>query len=509
MTSEERSSRVPFNSFEYFQKALIKPTGFREYDVRWLLGEEINMNGMLRLGQAFGTFHLRPSKGRPRLDTAVVGHDFREYSQNVKNAFVIGLLSTGMNVIDIGLTVTPGLYFAQYHLDIHAGAMITASHNENGWTGIKLAHGLSKTFEPPEIEEFRAIVEKGDFAKGSGRYDTAGTNDAYIDDLAGSAKLGRKLKTVIATGNGTAGLFTPEVFRRIGCEVIEVHTEADWTFPNFNPNPENMKFLESIGEAVRTHRADCGIGLDGDGDRLGVVDDRGELIFSDKVGVLIARFLIPKVLERKGKPVFVADVKSTSLFEKLLVPMGAEIHWEKTGHSYIKAAVRNHKATAGMERSGHMFFNQPFGRGYDDGTLAGLRFVEMVASQPKRVSELLYGLPRSYQSPNMQPRCADEVKRDVVARIQKAYEAIQAEKMPLAGRRITKVITINGIRAHFDDDSWFLVRASSNTPTLVVLGESYTTRRRLYDMMEEVIGRLRAMPEIGEFDQTMPEYKGE
>jgi len=506
MKKDEVLSEVEFNSFDYFIKTLIKPTGFREYDVRWKIGEELNYNGIMRLGKAFGTFHLRPGVNRDPQDIAVVGHDFRKYSQNVKNAFVIGVLSTGMNVIDIGLTVTPGLYFAQYHLNHAAGAMITASHNENGWTGIKLAHGLSKTFEPPEILEFRSIVESGDFVEGSGAYKQASTNQAYIEDLASCATLSRKLKVVIATGNGTSGMFTPEAFRKLGCEVIEVNTDADWDFPNFNPNPENIEFLKSIGEAVRQHKADVGIGLDGDGDRLGIVDDNGELIFSDKVGVLIARNLIPEVVERGETPLFVADVKSTSLFEKLLVPMGAKIHWEKTGHSYIKAAVRNNKATAGMERSGHMFFNKPYGRGYDDGTLAGIRFVEMLAGQEKTVSQLLAELPQSYQSPNMQPYSPDEKKRDVVARIQKEYEELFEKGETVAGRKITRVITINGARVHFDDDSWMLVRASSNTPTLVVLGESYTTKRRLYDMMEEVIERLKKIPDVGEFDQTMPAF---
>ena len=314
---------------------------------------------------------------------------------------------------------------------------------------------------------------------------------------------------VINTGNGTAGLFAPEVFRRAGFEVIEVHTDLDGTFPHYNPNPENIKFLQSIGEAVRKAGADLGVGIDGDGDRLGIVDDRGEEVFSDKVGLLLARHLIPQAKKDGREPTFVIDVKSTYLFEKMVAPLGAKVIWEKTGHSYIKAAVRREKATAGFERSGHMFFSKPWGRGYDDGILAGLLFAAMLSEGEKSLSGLLGELPRSYQTPNMQPHVDDTVKYDVVARMQARYEEDYKSGKKPAGVGIDRLMTINGVRVQFDDDSWCLVRASSNTPTLVVLGESFSTRKRLYEMMDEVFARLKTFPEVGEFDQMMPDYPGE
>ncbi|MFC1683095.1 phosphomannomutase/phosphoglucomutase [Candidatus Zixiibacteriota bacterium] len=502
------------SSADFFDKPLIKSTGFREYDVRWRLTEtdtlELNYTGLTVLGQAFGTWLFEHLDGFEKDPQVVVGHDFRSYSQNVKNAFALGLMATGAQVVDAGLLLSPTLYFAQHHLGIPAGAMITASHNENGWTGVKLSHGLSKTFEPAQVKQFRAIVEGGEFREGDGRYQTVrNIREKYIEDLVGGVRIKRPLKVVINTGNGTSGLITPEAFRQAGFEVVEVHTEMDWNFPHYNPNPEHIKFLKSIGRAVREAGADLGVGVDGDGDRLGIVDDRGQEVFSDKVGLLLARHLIPQVMESGGEPKFVIDVKSTYLFEKMVKPLGAEIIWEKTGHSYIKAAVRNNSATAGFERSGHMFFSKPWGRGYDDATLAGLIFAGMLSEQNKPLSEILAELPRSYQSPNMQPHADDTVKYDVVAKLQNQYEKEFESGGQLVGTTIDRLITINGIRVQFTDDSWFLVRASSNTPTLVVLGESFSSRKRLYDMMGEVFTRLKNFPEVGEFDQEMPAYKGE
>lgn len=505
---------ISANSADFFDKPLIKPTGFREYDVRWRIEgtdePELNYSGLVVLGKAFGTWLFEHLTGFGYNPQVVVGHDFRSYSQNVKNAFCLGLLSTGAHVVDAGLLLSPALYFAQHHLNIPAGAMITASHNENGWTGIKLAQGLSMTFEPKEVKQFRAIVDGGQFQDGAGRYRTvSGIREHYIQDLVGRIKAQRPLKVVIDTGNGTAGLFAPEAFRRAGFEVVEVHTALDWNFPHYNPNPEHIQFLRSIGQAVQQAGADLGVGVDGDGDRLGIVDDRGEEVFSDKVGLLLDRYLIPQVVDKGGTPKFVIDVKSTYLFEKIVKPLGAEVIWEKTGHSYIKAAVRNNQATAGFERSGHMFFSQPWGRGYDDATLSGLIFAAMLSQQDKPLSQILSELPRTYQSPNMQPHTDDQVKYEVVAKLQAQYEEEFKRGRKLAGVAIEKLITINGIRVQFVDHSWFLVRASSNTPTLVVLGESLSTRKRLYEMMDEVFARLKKFPQVGEFDQLMPPYPGE
>jgi phosphomannomutase/phosphoglucomutase len=488
---------IPMMSEEYIQEPLIKETGFREYDLRWLVGKEFNEQGSTLLGRAFGTM-IQSEYG---LKDVVLGQDYREYSSRIKNAFMLGVVSTGMNIHDIGLSISPQLYFAQYHLNMKAGAMITASHNDNGWSGFKLAYDFSRTFGPEHIQMLKKIVYREDFLSGSGTYQQVPEMRAhYIQDLEKYVNKKKPLKLVVCTGNGSAGLYTPETLRRAGHEVIEHLTELNWDFPNFNPNPENIKFLESIGRRVVEEKADLGIGIDGDGDRLGVVDSSGEEIFSDKVGLLIAIHLSKTQMNAK----FVIDVKSTALFNKIIVDkgMGEVIHW-KTGHSYIKEKVLDEQATAGFERSGHFFFNQPLGRGYDDANLSALMLCNFLSYQDIPISEILGGLPKTYQSPNMQPRCADTEKYKVVERVQDAYKELFESNTPVNGLKINDVMTVNGVRVRFEDESWFLVRASSNVPALVVLGETFTSQERLAQMMKEVVDRLKTYPEIGEFDQLM------
>lgn len=482
---------------DYVEEPLIKETGFREYDLRWLFKKELNENGAFVLGQAFGTYLQKTFK----LNEVVIGQDYRWYSQSVKHAFSLGLISTGFNIYDIGLSISPQLYFAQYELGKKAGAMITASHNANGWTGFKLAYGLSRTFGPGQIHELKEIVYKGKFNSGNGSYKKVDNiREKYINDLVPNAKFGKKLRIVVCTGNGGAGVFTPKILKQAGYEVIRHLTELDWDYPNFNPNPENINFLESIGKRVVQEKADLGIGIDGDGDRIGVVDSDGEEIFSDKLGLLIALYLV----QNFENPDFVVDVKCTALFDKLISNknLGRVTYW-KTGHSYIKEKVLNDAALAGFERSGHFFFNTPLGRGYDDANKAALMLCEYLANEDRSLKEILEDLPKTYQSPNMQPDCADTAKYNVVDEIHQVYHSAFKTKTPIEGHKIIKLIDVNGVRVVFDDESWFLVRASSNVPALVVLGESFSSKERLSKMMKEVVTRLRSHPEVGEFDQVM------
>ncbi len=488
---------IPENTERYVRDPLVRDTGFREYDVRWRFGKELNEQGALTLGKAFGTL-LQQSY---HLYELVIGQDYRRYSEAVKHAFALGLVSSGMKVHDIGLCISPALYFSQYYLNKKAGAMITASHNDNGWTGIKLAYDFSRTFGPNEIKSFKEIIHQGEFISGQGSYEQVlNVGAAYIDDLVKGMKVQKPLKIVVCTGNGAAGPYTPTALRKAGHEVIEHLTELNWDYPHFNPNPENIKFLESIGKRVRKEGAHLGIGIDGDGDRLGVVDQHGHEIYSDKVGLLIAQYLVQS---HRGAT-FVVDVKSTALFDNLITKkgLGKVIYW-KTGHSYIKEKVLDDKALAGFERSGHFFFNTPIGRGYDDANKAALMLCELISARGQSLDEILNELPKTFQSPNMQPRCPDTVKYNIVEQLQAAYQEVFEKKMPIKGHQIVDIITVNGIRVTFDDESWFLVRASSNLPVLVVLGESFSTKRRLSSMMKEVVDRLRTYKEVGEFDQIM------
>lgn len=495
----DRSAQVPFNSFEYFERTLITGNGFREYDVRWLIGKEVNPNGFIVLGKSYGTFARRVLKQ----NRVVVGHDFRSYSQDLCNAFIIGLLSSGVNVVDIGLAISPMLYFAQHHLNCPAGCMITASHNENGWTGIKLAKGLSSTLGPEGILQFREIVEGGDHETGSGLYESyEGIFDYYLKDTLSAGLLERRPKVVLATGNGTAGRFAPAVLRALGAEIIELDCTADWNFPRYNPNPEDMVFLHAIRDATLANKADLGIGIDGDGDRIGVVDDRGDEVFSDKLGLLIARWVCPL---NPGRSV-VIDVKSTGLFhdDPILRASGSQVVTWKTGHSYIKAKVAETNALAGFEKSGHWFLNRPLGRGYDDAVLSSAHLLRMLIASGKTLSALVDALPKTWQSPTLGVYCADDVKYKLIDDVTAMYEQDHKSGTRIAGQPIKELITVNGIRFQLADDSWGLVRASSNKPALTVVAESRTSRDQLYDIVDQLKARLAGTGRVGEYDQEMP-----
>ena len=296
------------NSYAFETEPLVKATGFREYDARWLFGKEINLMGVQALGLGLGTL-FRELKVEPRV---AVGHDYRSYSASIKLALVTGLMAAGARVHDIGLAVTPMAYFAQFALDLPCVAMVTASHNENGWTGVKMGAARPLTFGPDEMGRLRDIVLGAKYrTHEGGAYEfVPGLAARYIADLAARPKLKRKLKVVVACGNGTAGAFAPEVLEKAGCEVVPLDCELDYTFPRYNPNPEDLKMLHAVRDEVLRTKADVGLAFDGDGDRCGVVDDTGEEIYADKVGVMLARDLSA----RQKNATFVVDVKSTGLF---------------------------------------------------------------------------------------------------------------------------------------------------------------------------------------------------
>src|SRR3978361_358691 len=335
----------------------------------------------------------------------VTGHDFRSYSASIKYALVSGLLAAGCKVHDIGLAVTPMAYFAQFDLDVPCVAMVTASHNDNGWTGVKMGVNRPLTFGPDEMNRLKEIVLNADFrTKAGGSYEFHENCPArYIADLTRRPKLKRKLKAVVACGNGTAGAFAPQVMEAIGCEVIPLDTELDHTFPKYNPNPEDMEMLHAIRDEVLKHKADVGLGFDGDGDRCGVVDNTGEEIFADKVGVMLARDMSAVHPDAQ----FVVDVKSTGLFvtDPVLRKQGAKVTYWKTGHSYMKRRTHELGALAGFEKSGHFFFNPPLGRGYDDGLISAIAICEMLdRASGKSMADLKNALPKTWSSPTRSPR---------------------------------------------------------------------------------------------------------
>ncbi len=498
--SSAPKAAIPENTWDYETWPLVKPTGFREYDARWKFGPEINLYGVQALGEGLGAL-IHELGVTPKI---VVGHDYRSYSLSIKQALTVGLMNAGMEVHDIGLCLSPTAYFAQFALDIPAVAMVTASHNANGWTGVKMGVEKALTFGPDEMARLKTIVLGGQSAaRGGGRYIREhGLAEQHIADVAGDFKLTRKLKVVAACGNGTTGAFAPDLLRRIGADVVELHCELDHSFPHYNPNPEDMGMLHDLARAVRESGADLGLAFDGDGDRCGVVDNTGEEIFADKVGVMLARDLS----RLHPGALFVADVKSTGLFrtDPVLRENGARVEYWKTGHSYIKRRSKELGALAGFEKSGHYFFSPPIGRGYDDGLVSGLEVLRLLDRNPeKTLADLREALPQAWTSPTMSPHCADEVKYGVVDGIVAEYRAAAEAGEKILGRSIAELVTVNGVRVILEDGAWGLVRASSNTPNLVVVVESPNAEEDMVALFRDIEARLARRPEIGAFDQKI------
>ncbi len=490
---------LPPNSFASETRPVVKPTGFREYDARWLFPQELNLLGAQALGLGLGTM-LR-SRG---VAGVVTGHDFRAYSASIKHALALGLVRAGMTVHDIGMALSPMAYWAQFALDVPAVAMVTASHNENGWTGVKMGANRPVTFGPQEMGELRDIVldGRGRAAEGGAYVPVPDFGTRYLQDLATRPKLTRKLKVVAACGNGTAGAFAPQMLAVLGCEVVPLDVEGDFTFPRYNPNPEDLHMLEAIADEVRAVGADIGLGFDGDGDRCGVVDDEGHEIFADKVGVMLARDLSHV---HPGAH-FVVDVKSTGLFatDPVLKARGATTDYFKTGHSYIKRRVAELGALAGFEKSGHFFFNPPLGLGYDDGLLTAIAVLGMLDRNPsKGMADLYRDLPKTWGSPTMSAHCDDERKYAVVGRVVERIETMAAQGASLAGQAIREVNTINGVRVTVADGTWGLVRGSSNKPEIVVVVESPLSEARLRQMFAAIDALLRENDGVGSYNQTI------
>ena len=478
----------------------INPNGFREYDARWIFKKDIDVEGITDLGKGLGTQIIRHTKkNNPRV---IVGHDYRSYSEKIKRALTEGLILTGCNVEDVGLSLSPMVYFAQFNLNSDAIAMVTASHNENGWTGVKMGIKKGLTHAPEEMAELKEITLNQKFTTGKGNLKKINNfKRIYIEDLINKNKINKKIKAVVACGNGTAGVFAPEILRGIGCEVIELDCELDWSFPKYNPNPEDLEMLHAISNVVKHHKADIGFGFDGDGDRCGVIDEKGNEIFSDKIGLLIARNLAPKHKNSK----FIVDVKSTGLYSKdkvLTANQCKTIYW-KTGHSHIKRKVNTEEALAGFEKSGHFFFNKPLGYGYDDGINSAIQVCHLLNDKNKRMSELMKELPNTFQSPTMAPFCKDEEKYSVVDEMVKEVKKLKKENTKIDGQLISEVLTVNGVRFSLEDGSWGLIRASSNKPSLVVVTESPSSDQRKMKIFEFIDGLLKKTGKIGEYDQKI------
>lgn len=494
------------NTIDFEILPLVKPTGFREYDARWWFNgighakaPDLNLQGVQALGLGMATlFHELGVEPK-----VVTGHDFRSISGGIKNALMLGLVQGGCEVLDVGLALSPMVYWSQFELDAACCAMVTASHNENGWTGVKMGADKPLTFGPKEMGRLKEIVLSGDFQprSGGGTYRADGLREKYIASVADGVSIKRPLKVIAACGNGTAGAFAPDALRAMGVEVIEMDCDLDWTFPKYNPNPEDTEMLHAMAAAVKEHGADIALGFDGDGDRCGVVDNTGEEIFADKIGLMLARDLSKEYPGAK----FVVDVKSTGLYktDPVLKENGSTVDYYKTGHSYIKRRTTDLDALAGFEKSGHFFFRPPIGLGYDDGLVAAKAILEMLDRNPEAsMADLKSHLGEAYTSLTMSPHCDDELKYGVIEKLVAEYEGINGTE--ILGRKVVDVNTVNGARVTLEDGSWVLVRASSNKPELVVVVESMRSDEDMRDLFrKEVKPRLAAHPEIGAYNQEI------
>ncbi|MEM1390974.1 MAG: phosphomannomutase/phosphoglucomutase [Pseudomonadota bacterium] len=494
------------NTLDFEILPLVKPTGFREYDARWWFNgighktpPELNLTGVQALGLGMATlFHELDVEPK-----VVTGHDFRSISQPIKNALILGLVQGGCKVMDVGLALSPMVYWSQFELDAACCAMVTASHNENGWTGVKMGADRPLTFGPKEMGRLKEIVLSGAFQTRSGGHHTRvdGIRERYIASVADGVSIKRPLKVIAACGNGTAGAFAPDALRMMGVEVIEMDCNLDMTFPKYNPNPEDKKMLDAMSSAVTELGADIALGFDGDGDRCGVIDNTGKEIYADKIGLMLARDLSHEYPGAK----FVVDVKSTGLYktDPVLKKNGSSIDYFKTGHSYIKRRTTELDALSGFEKSGHFFFRPPIGLGYDCGLTAAKAILEMLDRNPdKTMADLKSELGTAYTSLTMSPKCADEIKYDVIDRMVTEYQSLLGQE--ILGRKVVDVNTVNGARVTLEDGSWLLVRASSNKPELVTVVESMRSSEDMSDLFhKDVKPRLAKHPEVGAYNQEI------
>lgn len=429
---------------------------FREYDLRGReSASELNTKTMKLIGASYGTF-LR----KRGITEVVVGYDARDTSVDFANAAIAGLLSTGVRVINLGMVLTPMLYWAQHYFKTQGGLMVTASHNPRGWNGVKLALGYSYTLIGDQLQEIYRTIVSEKFVKGKGSLKKENIKDAYIADLVNRVKIAKKFKVLVNCGNGTAGAFAPDVLKAAGCQIFEHNCGIDPTYPHYTPNPAIVEMMEDTGKQVVKNNCDLGFAFDGDGDRLGLTDETGQIIWPDRYLILLSRLVLKK---KPGAKIIFDVLCSDALSEDITAHGGVPIMW-KTGHSYIKDKLRRERGALAGEMSGHIFFVEGY-YGFDDATFAALRILEYLGNQGKSLSEIIAATPYYISSPVMEVDCPDSKKYGVIEDLTKEFK-----------KEGYKINTLNGVRVQFDD-GWGIVRASSNMPVLKFRFEAKTKEK--------------------------------
>ncbi len=454
----------------------INPAIFREYDIRGVIGTDITPAVAETIGRAYAVYLSRHGDLR-----VIVGQDNRESSPRIRDAVVNGLVSSGCNVVDIGTVITPEFYFARIQYGIDGGVMITASHNPPEFNGFKLARGFA-TIYGEEIQEIRRLADRREFTTGSGSVEVRNVVPAYRSMLREKIQLGpRRLRVVVDCGNGTASLIAPDVLEELGCEVIRLYCDSDPRFPNHHPDPVQPANLQDLIATMQRQGADLGLGFDGDGDRLGVVDERGGIIWGDLLMILFWREILPKHPGAVG----IVEVKCSQALYEEIARLGGRPMFYRTGHSLIKAKMKELGAVFTGEMSGHMFFADEY-YGYDDALYAALRLLRILSNTEKRLSELLADVPRYRSTPEIRVDCPDEVKFDIVRKVAADF------------KRDYQVIDVDGARVLFGD-GWGLIRASNTQPVLVLRAEAKTPEG--LELIKCTLEReLRAFAEVGGID---------
>jgi len=447
----------------------MNPEMFREYDIRGIAGKDMTEDDVLLIGKGVGTF----LKGHG-CSELTVGRDCRLSSDLYSEKVIQGLLSTGCDVIDIGVCPTPVLYFSIQHLDQEGGVMVTASHNPGEYNGFKLCMGLD-SIHGEDIRKILGIINEKSFAQGKGSLSTADVVTPYKKFVENNITISRPIKVGVDAGNGTAGVVAVPILKNLNCEVYDIYCDMDGTFPNHEADPTVEKNMQDLITMVKEKELDVGIGYDGDGDRIGVVDEKGELVFGDKLMIIFAR----EILSRKPGATFISEVKcSKTMYDDIEKHGGRAIMW-KTGHSLIKKKMKEEKAELAGEMSGHMFFADRY-FGFDDATYASCRLLEILTKTGKKISELLSDVPQTFTTPEIRVECPDDKKFAVVQKVTDFF------------REQYNVIDIDGVRVLFED-GWGLVRASNTQPALVLRFEAVSEDRlsEIRNLIESVLADIQ------------------
>lgn len=448
----------------------MNPEMFREYDIRGIAGKDMTEDDVVLIGKGVGTFLVQND-----CSTITVGRDCRVTSDVYSAKVIEGLMSTGCHVTDIGICSTPVLYFSIQHLEQDGGVMVTASHNPGEYNGFKLCQGLD-SIHGQDIQKILEIINDESFVQGKGSLTTADVVTPYKEFVVDNITLDRSIKVGVDAGNGTAGVIAVPIMKNLNCEVHDIYCDMDGTFPNHEADPTVLKNMQDLIALVKEKELDVGIGYDGDGDRVGVVDEKGNIIYGDKLIILFAR----EILSRKPGATIISEVKcSKTMYDDIEKQGGRAIMW-KTGHSLIKKKMKEEKAELAGEMSGHMFFKDRY-FGFDDAIYASCRLLEILTRTGKRISELLADVPKTYSTPEIRVESPDDKKFDVV---KKATEHF---------RKLYDVIDIDGVRVLFDD-GWGLVRASNTQPALVLRFEAMSEQRlaEIKDLVELVLADIQS-----------------